>query len=299
MLECVISSMLRCSLLGLVLLVPPVQSATAQTSIPAAVASQPTADTATVIQQGAPAVLPVRPGIFSRSDAFVAAGFGLGMIALFPFDQQFAARLQSPAIQANGGYDRAATTLEKITSPGAYYIGGSLFVVGKLAGFDRAADMGLHVTESVLLAEGIGFVLKRGIGRARPYVSDAQDARDFSMGTGFGSGDRRSLPSGHTYTAFALASAMTSELRSWKPGSTWFVAPVLYGGASLVGLSRMYHNQHWASDIALGAAIGTFSGLKLTRFMHRNDDRTGSLFAGAPVVQRDADGTRLGWRVEF
>lgn len=299
MIERVFRAMLRSSLLGLVLLVPPVQSAIAQTSIPAAASPVPAVDTPTVLQQGTPTVLPVRPAIFSRSDAFLAAGFGLGMLALFPLDQQFATRLQSPALQGNRSYDRAATTLEKITSPGAYYIGGSLFIVGKLAGFDRAADMGLHVTESVLLAEGIGFVLKRGIGRARPYVSDAQNSRDFSVGTGFGTGDRRSLPSGHTYTAFALASAMTSELRSWKPRSAWFVAPVLYGGASLVGLSRMYHNQHWASDIALGAAIGTFSGLKLTHFMHRNDQRGSGMLAGAPVVQRDADATRLGWRLEF
>jgi membrane-associated phospholipid phosphatase len=42
----------------------------------------------------------------------------------------------------------------------------------------------------------------------------------------------------------------------------------MYGGASLVGLSRMYHDKHWASDVALGAAIGTFSGLKVVRYAH-------------------------------
>jgi membrane-associated phospholipid phosphatase len=35
-----------------------------------------------------------------------------------------------------------------------------------------------------------------------------------------------------------------------------------------VGLGRMYHNKHWASDVALGAAIGTFSGQKLVQFLH-------------------------------
>lgn len=291
----------RISLLGLVLLIPPVQSASAQTSqssLSAQVASA--TDTTPVLQQGSATRMPARPRLFSRADAYMAAGFGLGVGALFPFDQQFAARLQSPAVQGNQRYEKAASTLEKVTSPGAYYIGGSMYLIGRLGGFDRIADMGLHATESVLLAEGVGFVLKRGIGRARPYVSDAQDARDFSLGTGFGTGDRRSLPSGHTYTAFALASSLTSELRSWKPASTWFVAPVLYGGATLVGMSRMYHNQHWASDIALGAAIGTFSGLKLTRFMHRNDiSARGGLLAGSPVVQRDAEQTLLGWRLQY
>jgi membrane-associated phospholipid phosphatase len=42
----------------------------------------------------------------------------------------------------------------------------------------------------------------------------------------------------------------------------------MYGGATLVGLSRMYNNAHWASDVALGAAIGTFSGIKVVRYSH-------------------------------
>jgi hypothetical protein len=56
------------------------------------------------------------------------------------------------------------------------------------------------------------------------------------------------------------------------PKSVWYVAPVMYGGATLVGSSRMYHNNHWASDVALGAAIGTFSGLKVVRYSHAHPD---------------------------
>ena len=43
---------------------------------------------------------------------------------------------------------------------------------------------------------------------------------------------------------------------------------MLYGSASLVALARMYHNQHWASDVVLGAGIGTFAGLKVSRYKH-------------------------------
>jgi membrane-associated phospholipid phosphatase len=46
----------------------------------------------------------------------------------------------------------------------------------------------------------------------------------------------------------------------------------MYGGATLVGLSRMYHNRHWASDVALGAGIGTFSGLKVVKYSHSHPD---------------------------
>jgi membrane-associated phospholipid phosphatase len=175
-----------------------------------------------------------------------------------------------------------------------------MYLVGKATGRRSIADVGLHTTEALLLAEGVGSLLKRVVGRARPYMSNTSEPRDFSFGTGFGSGDRRSLPSGHTYAAFALASAVTSESRDWWPRSTWMVAPITYGAATMVGLSRMYHNQHWASDIVLGAAVGTFSGLKLVRFMHdRPANRADRLLLGAPLVRRTHDATQLGWQFQF
>jgi hypothetical protein len=42
----------------------------------------------------------------------------------------------------------------------------------------------------------------------------------------------------------------------------------MYAGATSVGLSRMYHNKHWGSDVLLGAAIGTFSGRKVVQYAH-------------------------------
>jgi hypothetical protein len=54
----------------------------------------------------------------------------------------------------------------------------------------------------------------------------------------------------------------------------------MYGGAALVGLSRMYNNRHWASDVITGAAIGTFAGTKVVRYHHtasRQSDRSMAL----------------------
>ena len=289
-------------LLALTLLAPRLQSLSAQSAPATQTTVAAASDTATVLQQGggeSPPFQLERP-LFSRGDAYLAVGFALAAVALFPFDQHIAEEFQSPAAQSNRALGTAATRFEKITSPGAYYFGGGLYVLGRMAGRHRIADLGLHATEALVLAEGIGYVLKRTIGRARPYVSDTQDPRDFSFGTGFGTGDRRSFPSGHTYTAFAVASAVTSELGEWWPGRTWLVAPVMYGGATMVGLSRMYHNQHWVSDIVLGAAVGTFSGLKLVRYMHGNPENPADrLLLGAPLVSRSENGTQLGWRIEF
>ena len=139
---------------------------------------------------------------------------------------------------------------------------------GRFANHPDIEDLGWHGTEAVLFGGGMAWAIKGLAGRARPFVTGDTTAHDFKFGGGFGNADRQSFPSGHTTAAFAAASAVTSEAERMWPHHFWLVAPVMYGGASLVGLSRMYHDKHWASDVALGAAIGTFSGLKVVRYAH-------------------------------
>src|SRR4029079_2954166 len=129
---------------------------------------------------------------------------------------------------------------------------GGLYTVGKVAHHPRLAEVGWHGTEAVLLANSITNVLKWGLGRARPYAVADTNPHDFKFGGGFGDDRRTSFPSGHTTTAFAAASAVASEARAQWPHqwySAWLIPPVLYGGATMVGLSRMYHDKHWASDV--------------------------------------------------
>ena len=48
----------------------------------------------------------------------------------------------------------------------------------------------------------------------------------------------------------------------------WVIGPILYTGAALTGVSRMYNNRHWMSDVLVGAGVGTFAGLKVVRYQH-------------------------------
>lgn len=243
--------------------------------------------------------------LFTYRDAALAAAFVGLTFAMFPADRHIAESLQDEDLQHNKLLDNPARNFELITSPGSFIIGGGLYAVGKISGHKDVADLGWHGTEAVIVATGVTSLLKGALGRARPYVTVDTNPRDFSFGRGFGRGQRgtnakgvlygtndyASFPSGHTSTAFAAASAVTSEARRIWPKSVWYVAPVMYGGATLVGLSRMYHNNHWASDVALGAAIGTFSGLKVVRYSHAHpDNKLDHFILGASIFPAPGGG---------
>lgn len=205
---------------------------------------------------------------FTQKDAILAGAFVGGTLIMIPLDRHIALQLQNPSTQANRFFKNASTGAEAIASPGAYIIGGTLYIVGKVGKYDRIADLGWHGTEAVLFAQGITYVIKGFAGRQRPFLSQGHDADYYVFLKGFKTGDFASFPSGHTSTAFAAASAVTNETSRWWPKSVWIVGPVMYAGATAVGLSRMYHNKHWTSDVVIGAAIGTFSGRKVVQYAH-------------------------------
>jgi membrane-associated phospholipid phosphatase len=241
--------------------------------------------------------LHVEKTLFDGRDALLAGGFAVVTIAMFPVDRSIALRLQDSSTQANHFLKHASVDLQDLADPGAAIIGVSLYGIGRISGWKDMADLGLHGTEAVALSGAITDVLKGVAGRARPYVSDSTPDH-FKFGRGFGNGAYQSFPSGHATAAFAAASVMTSEAWRWWPQGIWLVAPAMYGGATLVGLSRMYNNDHWASDVVLGAAIGTFSGLKVVRYNHAHPhnliDRA---LLEAMVMSPPAGGVGLGWSV--
>jgi membrane-associated phospholipid phosphatase len=210
--------------------------------------------------------------LFTWRDAALAGGFAVLTVAMFPVDKSFATRLQDSSTQASHLIKNATRDVQFVADPGSLFIGVGMYGVGRIAHWQNVADLGLHGTEAIVLSGAITGLLKGVVGRSRPFVSGDTNPHDFRFGRGFGNGAYQSFPSGHSTAAFAAAAAVTSESRRWWPHEQWIVAPVMYGGATLVGLSRMYNNAHWASDVALGAAIGTFSGIKVVRYSHAHAD---------------------------
>lgn len=212
--------------------------------------------------------------LFTRNDAYLAAFFVAGTVALAPFDKQIAGELQEPGAQTNHFLANLSTDVRLIADPGSIIIGTSMYAIGRLTGHERLADLGLHGEEAIGVATVITTAIKWTAGRARPYVVVDTNARDFQLFRGYRKGnDYSSFPSGHTMAAFAAAAAVSNEASRWWPQSRWYVGTAMYAGAAAVGYSRMYNNKHWASDVIMAAGIGTFAGNKVVRYHHRTNPK--------------------------
>jgi membrane-associated phospholipid phosphatase len=115
--------------------------------------------------------------------------------------------------------------------------------------------------------------------RERPYrvecdMGDSDEQRRDCRG----SKRFRSFYSGHTSTTFAAAGATCmhhAHLPLYGGGLADVVPCVLtMAMAGTTGALRLVADQHWASDVMVGAAMGTFSGLAVPYFLHYAwDDR--------------------------
>ncbi|HKO16177.1 MAG TPA: phosphatase PAP2 family protein [Gemmatimonadaceae bacterium] len=249
-----------------------------------------------------PAAAPT-PSLFTWNDVWLAGVFVGGTLLLRPTDQRWAERLQNPRNQSNRFLQDVAKGVRTITEPGAFIIGGSLYTIGRLSKQRDMADLGLHGTEAIIVGSVVATVLKDAFGRARPYVHPPTDStgfnpNDWQLGRGLRGGDQyRSFPSGHSVAAFAAAAAVTNEAGRWWPSYQWLVGSAMFGGATLVGISRMYNNKHWSSDVMLGAAIGIFAGNKVVRYHHRTNpgNRFDKWLLAGSLSPRAGGGFALSW----
>jgi len=66
-----------------------------------------------------------------------------------------------------------------------------------------------------------------------------------------------SMPSGHTLTAFAVASGIYFALTVAQRRRHWWLLVLAAG----TGLSRIAVGAHWPGDVAVGASLGLLAGL--------------------------------------
>lgn len=150
-------------------------------------------------------------------------------------------RIRSP------GLSRVEAMIEPMGAQGSLLIVGGMLATGIARGDPRMRRTAAEALAASLVGGGIVTpTLQAAIGRPKPRAWEP--AHSFHP---FGGG--RSLPSGHTTQAFAVASVIAAEYG--RP-----IDVVAYGSAAVVGVSRMYRRSHFLSDVVGGAIVGTVVG---------------------------------------
>ena len=212
--------------------------------------------------------------VITGRDFAILGGGVLGAAVLSAYDVRVARMFAESSLHRNPKLDVGARRTSAVTETLLMISGASAWAIGRLGHSDGMAEVALHTTESV--ASGAAFIqVIRGIaGRARPYVlNDSGEVRDsdpydFDWFHGFRSFSYRSFPSMHAMASFAAATALSEEMRMHRTRYRGALSPLLYLAATASPASRMYLDEHWASDIALGAFLGIFAGHKVVTYTH-------------------------------
>ncbi|MCE1164122.1 MAG: phosphatase PAP2 family protein [Bacteroidetes bacterium] len=180
-------------------------------------------------------------------------GFTLGGLVLVTG----AAYLKDESFRAYAGKQHSDFN-DKIMDGGKMYgnliapvvIGGGIYSAGLFSGSEEVRVTGRMVFEAVLYSGIVTTVFKSVLGRSRPYKNEgSQFFRPFTVDNG-----NLSMPSGHSTVAFALSSVLSNRIHNI------YASIGLYTLAGITAISRVYHDEHWASDVLLGSACGYFIG---------------------------------------
>ena len=242
-----------------------------------------------------------RPPVVTWLDAATLGAGVAGSIALMGADSRIAKRLQSDRYQENDRYQDISSVASKVNEKSLFAAGLVTYGVARLVHAPRTtADIAWHTTESIFVASATATVARGVLGRSRPFATADSDAYDYRPGVGFRELKYRAYPSIHAASAFATAAALTAETARHSRRAAWIVGPLGYSLAALPGISRMYGDKHWASDVLMGAALGTVSGWATVRYHHhRPGNRLDRFFLGvSPLVAPNGE-LGLAWRLGF
>lgn len=190
----------------------------------------------------------ISPSGGERSD-WIKASLIIGITAgLYTQDQKIQDWVQENRSSVSDKISKFAKPFGdgRYTLPGL----GALYLYGHLFEDEKAQGTALLSLKSFVISGLFVQALKLTGHRHRPSSGDPYNTWD---GPGF-STSNLSFPSGHSSSAFVIATVIASEYRDKA-----FVPPLAYGIATLTALSRVNDNAHWASDVFFGAIIGYFT----------------------------------------
>ena len=212
-----------------------------------------------------------KPFHMKRRDWVNLGKFALVEVALGFADESiqknvYALRNRSAGVRNVGGFITRFGGVYEFAGLGAFGL------YGILAKSEKVKTTTLLATQSVITAVLAEALIKTIAGRTRPnFYPDNVEAEPKFLGplgkTGRasnGSKSNSSFPSGHTTAAFSAATVFAVEYKN-KP----YIPIIAYSAATLVALSRLTENKHWATDLVAGAALGYLNGRQVSFNYHR------------------------------
>jgi len=172
--------------------------------------------------------------------------------------------------------------LEHFGAEHSFIVISGILSYGILAKEKKYVSTALLALESFALASLVTRIPKTLVGRDRPDNWEGNGPFTFK-----GPFHGNSFPSGHTTASFAVASVIATQFRDNK-----WVPIAAYSVAGLAGISRIYDNKHWLTDVVAGATIGTLVGNLVT---HRTSK---SKLTVVPYGNGNFQGVRLAYTLE-
>jgi membrane-associated phospholipid phosphatase len=137
-----------------------------------------------------------------------------------------------------------------------------LYIAGLIFNKYKLRETGLLVFESYIFSGLITLLFKSSFGRFRPYTNKG----DFAFyGWNWTNNDMFSYISGHAAVSFALSTILASTTENYYLKSFYYLLAVI------TCLSRIYHNQHWFSDVISGA-ISAYLISRVLVAIHKEPD---------------------------
>jgi len=161
---------------------------------------------------------------------------------------------------------------------------GVFYIYGHHTKNKRALRTTLLGLESFVISRAFTLVIKFSGHRHRPSSGDSPHKWD---GPGL-STSNLSFPSGHSQAAFSIATVIASEYNEYR-----FIPPLAYGTATLCSLSRVNDDEHWASDVFFGSALGYFTAKAIIRF---HDNEKGGNLTLLPIIDNSKTGLLITYK---
>jgi len=227
---------------------------------------------------------------FTRHDAILTGVAIAGTVFISQYDERIERWAQSPHVQGDQSQHDVVDATTHVNETPLTIAALLTYGVGRIGGWKNVTDIGLHVSEAMVLTDVISETIRGPIGRKRPRVAEG-DAFQFQFWRGFTDFGNRAFPSLHSAAAFAMASSVTGEVWERDPKAAKIVGPILYTAALIPGLTRIYLDQHWASDIASGAFVGSLLGAKVVHYAHSHrQSKLDRVLSGAMILPNGSGG---------